>query len=293
MPATLWPVRRSWRPTSRALVNRYEVIEECVARPSLYQRLRQPIALAASMLLATSAVYLGFIYRHDVRVGTPIAVSGKVQMQQAKPSMAASQKPARAATPQPSAELALRPAPLRSPLGTLPAAAPTISTNAALPARRRATPPATPGAMSASASVPADPADKLRADLSRHLNAARANLQRNNLSATRTRLAAAIAVQPDNRDAQHMRSALSTREQERDALLSLARGCSYVAHWACVSRNASDALQVDASSKEAQRLVTLAMQASELQQVAPPVEVQRVTPPVEQASDARNLMTHH
>jgi hypothetical protein len=123
--------------------------------------------------------------------------------------------------------------------------------------------------------------------VSRHLRAARANLQENNLAATKTRLAAAIAAQPDNRDALRMRSTVSTREQQRDALLSLARGCGYIGRWTCVSRNASTALEIDASSKEAQRLVTLATRESELQ-IAPPVE----TPP-ELMPDPRDLITHH
>jgi hypothetical protein len=134
---------------------------------------------------------------------------------------------------------------------------------------------------------PVSPADKLRADASRHLKAARASLQANNLSATKTRLAAAVAAQPQNRDAQRMRSAVSTREEQRDALLSLARGCGYVGHWTCMSHNAANALEIDSSSKEAQRLVMLAMQRSELQ-ISPPVEA-----PLEPALPPRDLITHH
>lgn len=296
LPATRLPARRIWSRSSRALVNYYDVVEEPAPAMSRYQRLRQPIALAASVLVATSAVYLGFIHRNDARVGTPIAVSGKVHAQQAKPSMTAALKPARVEAPQPSAVLAQRSAPLRLPPATLPADAPASSTAAALPAQRRLA-LATPDAARASTSAPADPADKLREDVSRHLKAARAKLQANNLSAAKTRLAAAIALQPDDRDAQRMRSALSTRERERDALLSLARGCGYVARWGCVSRNASDALQIDASSKEAQRLVMLATHESELQQIVPPVESQQFAPAVEPPpalpSGARDLITHH
>lgn len=100
-------------------------------------------------------------------------------------------------------------------------------------------------------------------DVSRHIKAARFDLQQNNLSATKARLAAAIAVQPGNRDALNMRSTLNTREQQRDALLSLARSCGTIARWTCVRHSAGSALQIDSSSKEAQRLVMLAARESE------------------------------
>jgi hypothetical protein len=145
----------------------------------------------------------------------------------------------------------------------------------------------TPDVKRVAVSQPLSPAEKLRIQASKHLRAARAKLQENDLSATKSRLAAAIAAQPDNRDAQRMRSAVNTREEQRDALLSLARGCGYVGQWACVSRNAGNALQIDASSKEAQRLVTRAMQESELQ-IAPPVEAAP-----ESHTEARDLNTHH
>jgi hypothetical protein len=132
-----------------------------------------------------------------------------------------------------------------------------------------------------------NPPDQPRADVSRHLRAARANLQQNNLSATRARLAAAIAAQPDNRDALVMRSTVSQREQQRDALLSLARGCGYIARWTCVSHNAGTALQIDSSSKEAQRLVTLAQRETELQ-MPPPAEPAPEPPP-----DTRDVAIHH
>jgi hypothetical protein len=114
-------------------------------------------------------------------------------------------------------------------------------------------------------------------------------LHENDLSATKARLASAIAAQPDNPDARRMRSMVSTREQERDALLSLARGCGYVGHWTCVSRNAGTALQIDASSKEARRLVTLATQVTALQ-ISPSADVEARST---RQSDLRELMAHH
>jgi hypothetical protein len=283
---TLLPARSIWRPSSRALTNYFDVVEEPGPGTSRYQRLRRPAALAASVLVATSAFYLGFIYQNDARIGTPIAVSGKVQTQLAKPSMTAARRPATVQAPPPSAALAQRSAPRLS-QATSPVDAPASSTAAAVPAQRRVA-LVTAGAARASAIATADPANKLRADASKHLKAARANLQANNLSAAKARLAAAIAVQPYDRDAQRVRSALSTREKERDALLSLARGCGYVGQWTCASRNANDALQIDASSKEAQRLVMLSMHETELQQIVPPVEAPSALP-----SDARDPIIHH
>ncbi|WP_147440713.1 hypothetical protein [Paraburkholderia sp. RAU2J] len=151
----------------------------------------------------------------------------------------------------------------------------------------RATLASTSDAQHSAGNQPISPADKLRADASRNLKAARASLQANNLSATKTRLAAAAAAQPGNRDAQRLRSAVHTREEQRDAFLSLARGCGYVGHWTCVSHNASNALEIDSSSKEAQRLLTMATQRSELQ-IPPPVEAPPEPPP-----PPRDLLTHH
>ncbi|ASV97062.1 hypothetical protein CJU94_02085 [Paraburkholderia aromaticivorans] len=305
------PARRIWSPSSRALVNRYEFVEEPVVAVPIYQRLRQPLVLSASALVVTSAVYLGFIHSNDSDGGTPIAVSGKVQTQHAAPLAVMPQKPAAvfaqrsvpaapqkptampaqkaaAAAPQPPAVTvaaqkpttvaALRPAPVRAPPAPPPAAAPPLAGRVAS---------VQPGATRDPGGQSGKPPDKVRPDVSRHLRAARANLQENNLSATRARLAAAIAAQPDNRDALNMRSTLSAREQQRDALLSLARGCGYIARWTCVSHNAGTALQIDSSSKEAQRLVTLAQRETELQ-IPPAAE-----PVPESVPDTRDLTSHH
>jgi hypothetical protein len=85
-----------------------------------------------------------------------------------------------------------------------------------------------------------------------------------------------------------MRSTVSTREEQRDALLSFARGCGYVGHWTCVSRNAGTALEIDASSKEARRLVTLAMQETAMQ-VPPSAAETEPTP----RPGPRDLISHH
>jgi hypothetical protein len=316
------PTRKIWNPSSRALVNPYEFIEEPVVAVSAYQRLRQPLVLGASVLVVTSAVYLGFIHSNDSDVGTPIAVSGKVQTQNVpplvvipqkptaaiaqrsapatpqKPATIVAQKPAAVATQKPATVIAQKPA--AAPAAVAPTTAATVAAALSAPVRSPPIPPpaATPPLSRRVASVgpeakrnpggqSGNPPDQPRPDVSRHLKAARANLQQNNLSATRARLAAAIAAQPDNRDALVMRSTVSQREQQRDALLSLARGCGYIARWTCVSHNAGTALQIDSSSKEAQRLVTLAQRETELQ-MPPPAEPAPEPPP-----DTRDVAIHH
>ncbi|SOE68246.1 hypothetical protein SAMN05446635_3252 [Burkholderia sp. OK233] len=266
---------RIWRPSSRALTDPYSVISETPVTTPVLHRLRQPVVLGVSMLVVASAVYLGFIHTNDSDDGTPIAVSGKVRTQHVKPPVAVAQRSA----PVFVAQRPVKPAPVRSPPVPAPAAPP--------PVPRRT--------MTASAEAKHNPGGQTNnlpvkppVDASRQIRSARANLQQNNLSATKARLAAAIAAQPDNPDALRMRETVSAREQQRDALLSVARGCGYVARWTCVWHKAGDALQVDSSSKEAQRLLTLAMRESELASAWPS------TPAPETTSDERSsAISHH
>ena len=137
------------------------------------------------------------------------------------------------------------------------------------------------------ANPPISAEEKRRADAARYLRAARVNLKANNLSAAKSRIAAALAVQPDNREAQRLRSTVRTLEQQRDALLSLARGCGSIGHLACVSRDAGIALRIDSSSKTARRLSTRATRESELQ-IAPSANT--TTEPL---PDVRYVSTHH
>ncbi|WP_341313085.1 hypothetical protein WN982_17000 [Paraburkholderia sp. IMGN_8] len=81
--------------------------------------------------------------------------------------------------------------------------------------------------------------------------------------------------------------AIFLREQQHDALLSVARGCGHIARWSCVWHKAGDALLIDSSSKEAQRLVTLEMHESELASAWPPAPADAPTP------DERNLAINH
>ncbi|WP_074763185.1 hypothetical protein [Paraburkholderia fungorum] len=130
--------------------------------------------------------------------------------------------------------------------------------------------------------------DKPRPDISRYLKTARAKLQANNLSGAKSQLAAAIAAEPRNRDALNLRATVRTREEERDALLSLARGCGYIGRWTCVSRNAGEALQIDSGSKEARHLVTRAMH-----ETAFPIDQPTVEPQPEPQPDTRDILAHH
>ncbi|MFM0029861.1 hypothetical protein PQR70_26860 [Paraburkholderia madseniana] len=266
---------RIWRPTSRELTDPYSVTSETPVAAPVVHRLRQPVVLGVSMLVVASAVYLGFIHSNDSDDGTPIAVSGKVKTQNVKPPLALAQGSA----PVFVAQRPVKPVPVRS----LPVPAPV------------APPPAPRRMITASAEAKHNPGGqtynppvKAGVDASKQIRSARANLQQNNLSATKARLEAAIAAQPDNPDALRMRDTVTAREQERDALLSVARGCGYVARWACVWHKAGDALQVDSSSKEAQRLLTLAMRESELASAWPS------TPAPETTLDERGLsISHH
>ncbi|MFT4065315.1 MAG: hypothetical protein QM685_11200 [Paraburkholderia sp.] len=158
---------------------------------------------------------------------------------------------------------------------------------AAAPAAQRRLASATPDPARATAPKPMSAEEKQRADAARYLRAARASMKANNLSAAKSRIAAALAAQPDNRDAQRLRSAVHTLEQQRDALLSLARSCGYIGHLACTSRDAGIALQIDSSSKAARRLATQATREAELQIETPEDAVTGPLPAM------RYVSTHH
>ncbi|EDZ97784.1 conserved hypothetical protein [Burkholderia sp. H160] len=182
----------------------------------------------------------------------------------------------RAAAP-PSA-VAQRPAPVRTSAATPPAAS---------PPEQRGVASATPEPTHATAPQPISAEDQRLADAQRYLRAAHVSLKANNLSAAKSRIAAALAAQPDNRDAQRLRSTVHTLEQQRDALLGLARGCAHIESWACTSHNAGIALQIDPSSKEARRLATLAERPFGLP-IEPPADA--VTRP---SPEVRFVSTHH
>lgn len=184
---------------------------------------------------------------------------------------------------QQAAVAAQRPAPVRSSPGRPAVASPTDQRRVRL---------ATPDINRAAADRTISAADKQRDDSSRYLKAARVSLKANNLSATKARLAAALAAQPDNRDALRLRSTVRTLEQQRDALLGLARSCGDIGHWACTSHNAGIALQIDSSSKEAQRLATRATRTTELR-IEPPADTAATDTVAEPSPDVGYLMAHH
>ena len=279
------PVRKIWRPSSRALTDPHYVAEEPKLAAPVTQKLRRPLVMGMSLVVVASAVYLGFIHTDDEEIGTPIAVSGKVTTQNVKPPVVLAQRstPAFAAQRGASVAAAPRSAPVQSPPIPPPVAAPPASRRVAVASSGpKHNPGSPPGNQTNS------PLAKPRVDVSKQLRAARANLQQNNLSATKARLAAAIAAQPDNRDALSMRTTLTEREQQRDALLSVARGCGYIARWGCTWHNAANALLLDSSSQEALNLVSLAMRESELASAWPSAPVAEPTP------DERALtISHH
>ncbi|WP_028227837.1 zinc ribbon domain-containing protein [Paraburkholderia ferrariae] len=122
------------------------------------------------------------------------------------------------------------------------------------------------------------PADKnaeppMRGDVARNLATARTSLDKNSLWPARRAIATALAEQPDNSQAQQMRTELVSREQERDALLGYARLCEREAKWVCVWQNAGHAVTLDTSSREAKRLLARAIAeqgAGTARQVDPP-----------------------
>lgn len=104
------------------------------------------------------------------------------------------------------------------------------------------------GAPTSSASKSASGA---RSDVAASLASARAYLDQNRLAAAHAVLARVLAVQPGNDAAQRMRAELTTREQDRDALLAYAHRCGRAGQWGCVRHDAARALAIDASSREA------------------------------------------
>ncbi|QGZ59678.1 hypothetical protein [Paraburkholderia acidiphila] len=95
-------------------------------------------------------------------------------------------------------------------------------------------------------------------EVANDLASARASLDKNNLWPARRALANALAIEPGNPDAQQMQADLVAREQQRDALIGQARQCAHARQWACVRQDAGHAVNVDASSREARRLLVLA-----------------------------------
>ncbi|MGF6611048.1 hypothetical protein OKW45_005970 [Paraburkholderia sp. WSM4175] len=216
----------------------------------------------------------------------PVFTTAPAVARSAPPVVATAPVPARPSTPVvATAPTVARPTP--PVVTTAPTVASTKTSGAAISAptpRGTAVASTNTNASTNTMAAPLTQADKQRADAERNLKAAHGYLQRGNLSATKARLAAVITAQPGNRDARSIRAQVSTLEQQRDALLSLARGCGNVGRWECASHNANEALRIDSSSKAAQRLVALASHESAWQTMQPTAEESR---------ELRDLLRHH
>lgn len=97
-----------------------------------------------------------------------------------------------------------------------------------------------------------------RPDVTKQLAIARTDLNRNSLWPARRAIANALAAQPDNADAQRMRTELASRERERDSLIGHARQCARSRQWSCTRQYAERAASVDTSSRDAKRLLARA-----------------------------------
>jgi hypothetical protein len=151
------------------------------------------------------------------------------------------------------------------------------------PAMAPSTPAAKRDAKAAEAKAAADQSAR---DAAKNLQLARTLLAKDDLSGARSHLASALAAQPKNHDAQSLDSALSEREQQRDAALQLARNCESSARWICAWHNAGSAIVMDSGSPDAKRILSLAMHEAE----APKVGVSAPAPDI---VSPRDLPNHH
>jgi len=94
-----------------------------------------------------------------------------------------------------------------------------------------------------------------RRDATRQLAIARTDLARNRLWPARRAITNALAADPDNANAQQLRTELASRERERDALIGHASECARHREWRCVHQYAARAASVDTSSRDARRLL--------------------------------------
>lgn len=106
-----------------------------------------------------------------------------------------------------------------------------------------------------------------RAQLATKLQLARIDLQKDALAPARAALMPVLAAQPNNPDALQMQADLVAREQQRDAVLLVARGCEQQHQWTCAWHNAGNALMIDSTSVQAGRLLATAIRESGLADV--------------------------
>jgi hypothetical protein len=202
------------------------------------------------------------------------------------PNLAAPQV---AATPRPVAppQIAVAPRPVAPQMTAAPRPPAPQPATPTPPVTLAAVPRATPAAPDARRDVKRK-TDQPGPDVVRNLQIARAMLQKDNLSAAGSRLAAVIAVQPKNRDALAMSTDLSERQQQRDVALDVARGCENSGRWTCAWHHAGNALVIDSSSADAKRILARAMVEAEFAKApaAVPAAVPGADPP-------RDLPYHH
>ena len=206
----------------------------------------------------------------------------------ASPQMAVAPKlvaPQMAATPKPAAppQMAVAPRPVAPQITAAPQPPARQPATPTPPVALAAVPRATPAAPDARRDVKGK-TDQPGPDVVRNLQIARAMLQKDNLSAAGSRLAAVIAVQPKNRDALAMSTDLSERQQQRDVALDVARGCENSGRWTCAWHNAGNALVIDSSSADAKRILARAMVEAEF--TSAPAAAPGADPP-------RDLPYHH
>lgn len=94
--------------------------------------------------------------------------------------------------------------------------------------------------------------------VSRELAIARNDMGRNSLWPAHRALTDALAAEPHNADALRLRAELAPREHERDSLIKRARQCARNGEWGCTREYARRAASVDASSRDAKRLLARA-----------------------------------
>ncbi len=209
-------------------------------------------ALGSVALLACTlgAYVLAHRDEHEPAAGSMQVVEGSVTVPQHMQHMQQAQQPQQAfPQPRPAKNAALRgAAELASapPHREVPAPAPTVINTPRIEAPVHEVDAQKPGGNS-------------RGDVQRDLAFARDSLNKNNLWRARQAITEALAVQPANGDAQQLRADLNAREKQRDSVLGFARLCARDGQWDCVWHNAGNALSIDASSREAKRLLARAM----------------------------------
>ena len=250
----------AWNTQAGAEDDRFYAKYDPWEGPGRARRMPVWVTLVVALLVLAVAGYCVLRPGSKVNNVASKAVFGSVTAQQAGQA---------AAAPAP----APAPAPIPAPIPAPPPAAVAVPAPPAPVTRPAESLAAVPhGAISPAPEAKRDITgnqDLAHADVSKNLQIAHAMLQKDNLSAAESRVAAVLAAQPNNRDALSMREDLRARQQQRDAALDVARGCVYMGRWNCAWHNAGNALVVDSSSADAKRIVAQAMREAQLARAPP------------------------